>query len=208
MASSSSRSERNDRVPLSYRRSNAKTLRKEKEGRMTTAEYLQTPETVLPAELAYGVLRVAESPSCSHQRLVGELYLAMAPFVRERRLGEVLLAPMDVILDFDGALVVQPDLVYVSNDRPHVVTDRVYGAPDLVVEVLAPHPRIGKLEERIGWFAKYGVRECWLASIPDGQLVVLTLGERGVIERRGCRAGETVPSDLLAGLRLPFIIGW
>jgi hypothetical protein len=29
---------------------------------MTTLEYLHTPETVLPRELAYGVLRVADSP--------------------------------------------------------------------------------------------------------------------------------------------------
>lgn len=195
-------------MPVTYRKSSAKKRRRCEVGKMTTEEYLRTPETVLPAELAYGVLRVAESPSCSHQRLVGQLHLAIAPFVSERRLGEVLLAPMDVILDFDRALVVQPDLLFVSTERADIVTDRVYGAPDVVVEVLSPHPRIGRLEERVGWFAKYGVRECWLASLPDRQLAVLTLGPRGVIERRGCRPGEKIPSDALAGLTLPLISGW
>jgi hypothetical protein len=95
---------------------------------MTTLEYLRTPETVLPVELAYGALRVAESPSASHQRVVGQLYLTTALFVRERLLGEVMLAPMDVILDFDRALVVQPDLLYVSTGSAEIVNDRVMGA--------------------------------------------------------------------------------
>jgi len=38
----------------------------------------------------------------------------------------------------------------------------VLGAPDLVLEVLSPNPRIGALQERIDWFAEYGVREIWL----------------------------------------------
>ena len=64
-------------------------------------------------------------------------------------IGEVLPAPMDVVLDYANALVVQPDLLFVSNDRREIITDRVYGAPDMVVEVLSPRPRIGKLDERV-----------------------------------------------------------
>ena len=94
--------------------------KRRKAGTMTTAEYLQTPETMLPCELAYGVLRVADAPSVSHQRMVGELFLSLTAFLRARRLGEVLLAPTDVVLDFDRALVVQPDLVFVSGERSHI----------------------------------------------------------------------------------------
>ena len=111
---------------------------------MTTDEYFATPETVLPAELAYGVLRVADSPVVRHQRVVRDLTIALTAFARDRQLGEVLPAPMDVVLDRDAALVVQPDILFVSHDRDHIVTDRVHGAPDLVVEVLSPHPRIGR----------------------------------------------------------------
>jgi hypothetical protein len=90
---------------------------------MTTPEYLRTTETVLPRELAHGELHVADSPSVSHLRVVIELTLALVPFVRERQLGELLVAPMDVILDFEGALVVQPDLLFVSKARAHIVSD-------------------------------------------------------------------------------------
>ena len=177
---------------------------------MRTAEYLQTPETVLPRELAYGVLRVADSPTASHQRVVGELFLALCPFVRSRRLGEVLLAPMDVILDVDADLVVQPDLLFVSTERGHVLTDRVYGAPDMVVEVLSPKPRIGVLDERIGWFARYGVRECWLANLPTKQLVVLTFDQGRIAARALFEGSQPIRSALFEGLQLtPLqLFGW
>jgi Uma2 family endonuclease len=176
---------------------------------MTTLEYFQTPETVLPCELAYGVLTVADSPSTSHQRAVRDLCLLLAPFVRDRQLGEVLISPIDVVLDFDAALVVQPDLLFVSAARYAIVGDRVNGAPDLVVEVLSPHPRIGRLDERVSWFAKHGVRECWLVSLPERQLIVLTLGQEGVIDRKVFAPGSRIQSEALPGLDLPVdLLGW
>ncbi len=115
---------------------------------MTTIEYLQTPETVLPRELAFGVLRVADSPVVRHQRVVRDLTIALTAFARAHRLGEVLPAPMDVILDHDANLVVQPDLLFVSAERSEIVADRIYGAPDLVVEVLSPQLAGGRVARR------------------------------------------------------------
>jgi Uma2 family endonuclease len=175
---------------------------------MTTAEYLATPETVLPAELAFGVLRVAEAPTVSHQRMVRELCKALDAHVTERGLGEVLLAPTDVILDYDRALVVQPDLLFVSVERSDIVSDHVHGAPDLVVEVLSPRPRIGKLEERIGWFASYGVRECWLADLRERKYSILSLDTHGVTRRQTFAPGEVAPSSVLPGVTLPVFYGW
>ena len=171
---------------------------------MTTAEYLQTPETMLPCELAYGVLRVADAPSVSHQRMVGELFLSLTAFLRERRLGEVLLAPTDVVLDFDRALVVQPDLVFVSGERSHIAADRIYGPPDLVIEVLSPHARVGRVEEQVGWFAQYGVRECWLVELAARQIAVLALNDRNGVSRRTLhKYGEPLASDVLPGFVSP-----
>lgn len=177
---------------------------------MTTAEYLQTPETNEPRELAYGELRVAESPTVMHQRVVRELVLALAPFARQGGRGEVWCAPLDVILDFDAGLVVQPDVLFVARHNLSLVSDRVYGAPDLVVEVLSPRPRIGDLQERIGWFAKYGVRECWLVRLQPKEVAVLTLGPGGVLEQTVHSGADPVATAVLEGLRVtPIeILGW
>lgn len=177
---------------------------------MTTAEYFLTPETVLPHELVYGALRVADAPTVPHQRVVGEMFLSMTRHVRERLLGEVLIAPVDVVLDEDAALVVQPDLLFISSARRALVGDRVDGAPDLVVEVLSPHPRIGELNEKIAWYARYGVRECWLASIPKKEIAVLTLADGHVSTRALYSGNQKISSELLGELPLsPLdVFGW
>ena len=142
---------------------------------LTTDEYLRTEETLQPAELIYGALRVADAPTVRHQQALCAFLLALAPHVRERRLGSVLLSPLDVILDWDRALILQPDLVFISHRRWQVRSDKVIGAPDMVLEVLSPHPRIGKLQERIAWFAEYGVREIWLLHQLSEQFEVLSV---------------------------------
>ncbi len=151
---------------------------------MTLSDYLRTPESVLPTELIYGHLRVADAPLVSHQRVVFALARGIQEHAEEHGAGEVLIAPIDVILDSERDLVVQPDLLFVSRDRSAIVRERVYGAPDLVVEVLSPKPRIGKLEERVEWFARYGVREIWLYHQAGQRLDVLT-----------CVAGRVASSD-------------
>jgi len=78
------------------------------------------------------------------------------------------------------------------------VRERVYGPPDLVVEVLSPRPRIGAIDERVRWCAQYGVREIWLYDQTRRRLRVL-----------GCRGAEVATvtelaaADTLASAVLP-----
>lgn len=151
--------------------------------RLTTDEYLKTPETLQPTELIYGVLRVADAPTVRHQQAVGAFHLSLAPHVRERRLGKILLSPLDVIFDDARALILQPDLVFISTARLDIVKQKVLGSPDMVLEVLSPNPRIGKLQERIDWFAEYGVREIWLLHQLKEQFEILSVASGRVTER-------------------------
>jgi Uma2 family endonuclease len=166
-------------------------------GYMTVQEYLRTPENLRPAELRYGILHVAESPTPRHQSAVLELTLVLTRHVRERKLGQVWVSPLDVILDERRALVVQPDLMFISNDRAGIVSDRVRGAPDLVIEVLSPHPRIGSTEQRIGWFAEYGARECWLVHQDRRDVTVLAFADRRVSARTVFRRDAPIHSQVL-----------
>jgi Uma2 family endonuclease len=114
---------------------------------------------------------------------VARLFRALDAYVAARGIGEIWLAPLDVILDDEKALIVQPDLMFISNENAWIVGDRVRGAPDLVVEVLSPNPRIGKTEERVVWFAQYGVRECWLVHLDRREITVMTYANRRIATR-------------------------
>jgi Uma2 family endonuclease len=164
---------------------------------LTTAEYLQTAESMRVQELIFGTLHVADSPSFRHQNLLLELAVLMRVFVGQHRLGTVCIAPLDVILDPSRALIVQPDLFYVSRARQDILTDRVWGAPDLVVEVMSPHPRIGKLDDRIAYFSQYGVRECWLMHQLTRTIEVLQLTKYGVAARQTFNGVERIQSTVL-----------
>lgn len=139
---------------------------------VTTDQYFRMPETRLPQELVFGLLRDAPAPTPGHQAVVGRLHVALSSHLGRHASGRVWLSPIDVVLDRTRHLVVQPDLIVLTHARLHLVTDRVWGAPDLVIEVMSPRPRIGTLQERLDWFAEYGVRECWLVHHLSGQVEV------------------------------------
>ena len=164
---------------------------------MTTDAYLRTPETLRPAELIYGALRAAESPSVRHQQAVAAFHLALAPHVRAQRFGRVLLSPLDIVFDWDRGLILQPDLMVISHERWRTRQERLVCAPDVVLEVLSPHPRIGQLEERIGWFAEYGVREVWLLHQTAARFEILQFAERRVTGQRAFDYSQPIQSDVL-----------
>jgi Uma2 family endonuclease len=171
---------------------------------MTVAEYFATPETVVPQELIFGVMRMAESPTSTHQEAVAALFLALHAHVARPGDGTVWFAPLDVVLDAERALVVQPDLLVIlkSGDlrlqtRRAVVMDKVYGAPDLVIEVLSPNPRIGTVAERLDWFATYGVRECWLVHPVSHEVDVWQFADGDARVRRMFGPDDRIVSAVL-----------
>ena len=170
---------------------------------MTLEEYQRTPETVLPQELIYGNIRVADAPFVGHQRVVFQLARALDDLVRAEALGEVLVAPVDVVLDAPRALVLQPDIAFVSRERRQIILDRIHGAPDLAVEILSPRPRIGSLHERLHWFAEYGVREVWLYHQPEKRLDIAACELGRVVRVASFAARESPRSEVLPLFRRP-----
>jgi Uma2 family endonuclease len=124
--------------------------------------------------------------------------------VRERQLGRVWLAPLDVVLDARRALIVQPDLMFISNEREFIVRDRIRGAPDLAVEVLSPASRIGSTDERVRWFGEYGVRECWLVHLDRRDMTVVIYRDRAIDRQRAFSRDEPIVSTVLPAFQLSF----
>jgi Uma2 family endonuclease len=165
---------------------------------MPVSAYLATPESNRPQELAYGVLREPATPSYLHQLVAGRVFRRLDSHVRHRDLGRVVAAPMDVILDVQRALVVQPDVLFVSRRRADRCRDRIWGAPDLVVEVLSDSTRRHDSTTKIGWYREYGVRECWLVDPVAREIVVHNFSEGA----RTYLDDEIVRSPVLPRLRL------
>src|SRR5438128_1636212 len=72
---------------------------------MTVDQYFRTPETLKPMELIFGAVRAAAAPTPFHQSAVLQFCLALVGHVRERGLGRVWVAPLDVVLDERDALI-------------------------------------------------------------------------------------------------------
>ena len=169
--------------------------------RMTTDGYLSGPETRQRRELVWGVLREPPSPFYSHQRVVTDLAVLLHQHTRGRRLGQVCVSPIDVVLDGPNALILQPDIVFISTDRLGIVRNQIWGAPDLVVEVLSPGTATYDQRRKLGWFKKYGVRECWFVNPATRQIAVHQLAGRPT-KKTVYASADTVQSAVLLGLEL------
>jgi len=141
---------------------------------VTTEQYLyETEETNRKRELRFSKVCEPPAPFFSHQELVLRVARLLCSHVEPRGLGKVAVAPVDVILDREQALVVQPDVLFVSTERLSIVRDQVWGAPDLVVEVLSSGTERRDRGEKLGWYQRYGVRECWLVELATERVVVV-----------------------------------
>ena len=97
--------------------------------KFTYEDYRNTPDDVR-YELLDGELIVVPAPNMAHQGISTILLRLIDTLVYLRKLGKVFHAPTDVV--FSDTDTVQPDLIFVSNERSHIITeDNIRGAPDL-----------------------------------------------------------------------------
>ena len=171
--------------------------------KLTHADYLLFPEDGKRHELIDGVHYVSPSPVLRHQAILKNLFLELGPWVRDRELGELFFAPLDVIFtDFD---VVEPDLLFVRKGREEILSDWVRGAPDLVVEILTPSTRARDERLKRDLYERCGVVEYWIVD-PEAETVkVYRRSESGYgrPELLVAQEGDALASELFGELRLP-----
>ena len=165
--------------------------------KLTYADYRRTPDDER-YELVDGELIMSPSPNRAHQDICLELGALLHTYVKESGLGKIYIAPFDVVLSETN--VVQPDLLFIANERTHIITpDNVQGPPNLVVEILSPSTANRDRTLKRALYAQYGVPEYWLVDPDTRTVTVLRLGTAGftVVDRYG--AGETLTSPTLPG---------
>lgn len=176
---------------------------------LTFDEYMALPEMKQRFEIIDGELIMSPAPSSDHQWIVGKLFVLLWAFVKERNLGIVLIAPVDVIIQREPLRTRQPDVLYLSAERSGVRGRAELRRmpvleipPDLVVEVLSPNETRREMNDKLEDYRKVGVRECWLIS-PEAETVeLLRLSSEGVETVAIYGIGATVRSEVLEGFTL------
>ncbi|MGB8170848.1 MAG: Uma2 family endonuclease [Chthoniobacteraceae bacterium] len=168
------------------------------EKRWTFADLMQFDETERYEIYDGRLIPMAPSPNTYHQRLVGRLHLLLANFVQAHQLGEVFLAPYDVVMAEDNTA--QPDLLFIAEENAGIVQNWVFGAPDLVVEILSPSSICRDRYEKQEQYARFGVKEYWIIDPANHSLEILALEDkRFVVHSSAAETGEAT-SRVLAGL--------
>jgi Uma2 family endonuclease len=145
---------------------------------LTYEEYAALPADGRRYEIHDGELSVTPAPSPQHQIVSGNLFTALHAHVRQRGIGKVLSAPLDVILS--ESAIVQPDIVYLNQRRLERISRRgIEGAPTLVGEVLSPSTAAIDRSTKRELYARHGVPFYWIVD-PEGRAIeALALGSDG-----------------------------
>ena len=173
--------------------------------KLTYDDFVQFPDDGMRHELIDGEHYVTPAPKYRHQIILGNLYLLIASWLEDHPVGRVILSPFDVLIsDFD---VVEPDLLYLSNERAATVITEKYaqGIPELVVEIASPSTRRRDEGIKLSLYERAGVTEYWIVDPEVDRVRVYrrdgdTFGRAIELSREH---GEVLTTPLLPGLEMP-----
>jgi|GEM_PF-369407 len=162
----------------------------------TADDYMKLPEGA-PYELLNGKLTFMPSPKYPHQDASGNLFAILWFFVKTNKLGIVSHAPFDVHLDKEN--IVQPDILFLSNDRMDRRKDYIYGAPDLMVEILSKGTKNKDQKTKLALYEKHGVLEYWLVDTDKQTVEVYVLKQGKFIKKAMLQKQDTLVAEVIPG---------
>ena len=152
-------------------------------------------------ELIEGGLRLVPSPSVIHQGISHRIVRAFDKWIDDHNQGRVYYSPLDVVLDERN--VVQPDILYVAQERLGIITEQfVAGAPDLVVEILSPSTGGWDRTKKRELYGRFGVRELWLVDPEARSIELAVLRGTELVTAQVCGPGAELASVALLGFTL------
>lgn len=126
--------------------------------------FRKLPEGTL-AEVINDELYVSPSPTTYHQKISIKLKVDLYVYVQRHGLGTMFDTPTDIHLAKSKSVLI-PDIHFIANSNKKIKIERggVYGAPDLIVEILSPGTRNRDLTIKKRLYEKAGVREYWIVD--------------------------------------------
>jgi len=172
---------------------------------LTYRDYEALPADGRRYEIHDGELSVTPAPTREHQTMLANLLRVLFAHIPSVAPGEVLPAPLDVILsDTRGATtVVQPDILYIAPDRLARASRRgIEGGPTLVVEILSPSTRTIDRVTKRALYARYDVPHVWIID-PDARTIeAFTLEGGRYVLAVSATGGEPIDLPPFTGLDL------
>ena len=174
---------------------------------LTYDDYCLLPNDGKRYEILDGELSVTPAPAIIHQIILANLHRILAVHNSANPIGRILFAPADVLLA--RTTVVQPDLVYVANDRSQIITGRaIEGSPTLAVEILSPTTQNTDKITKAQLYAKYQVPHYWLIDPEHRTLEAYELAEDRYVLTTRVLYNDVFAPTLFPGLSFPIADLW
>jgi len=168
--------------------------------KITYADYLKIDDNNR-YEIFHGELCMVPAPSTNHQSVSRNLEFLIWNFVKQKGLGKVFYAPIDVVFDDDE--VFQPDIIFIKSENQSIIgKNAIQGIPDLIVEIVFPSSTFYDTVEKKEVYGKYGVKEYWLVFPDEKVIEIFTLEKGGYREFCKSKKKGTIKSNVLEGLEI------
>jgi Uma2 family endonuclease len=139
------------------------------------ADFDNLPEGPPYYELLHNQIIQMPPPTTFHQSIGGKIHLFIGMYLLNHPIGRLYYAPVNILLDAFNVL--QPDLLFVSNENLSVINEkRIEGAPDWVCEILSPSTRKNDLTVKKELYQTHGVKEYWIID-PDNRTVEVCVNQ-------------------------------
>lgn len=169
----------------------------------TYDDFLRIPEEPgFRFEILEGILVKEPSPSVHHQRVCSALYRRLANYFDDfDPQGELFFAPLDVTLTESNVL--QPDILFVSGERRHILREeRIDGPCDLVVEIMSPANRRKDRLQKMEIYRKACILHYWLADPEENTLEAFMLKDGSYTLAAAGGPGDQFTHPCFPGLEL------
>ena len=152
-------------------------------------------------ELLDGEIVKYSAPESQHQIASANLHLMMGGYVKQKKLGRVLYAPISVMLGEHSAP--QPDLLFVATKNLKIIEKKwVMGAPDLVVEIISPGSVVRDRVQKKEIYEKAGIPEYWIVDPKYALVEVYQHTASGYTLFHDVEGEGVVKSRVIKGLKI------